>query len=53
MYATRLNEAQKKVENLDEDNRRQNEKIKALEDRIAKLTTTVCLQILYPYKLNN
>ncbi|KFB39173.1 hypothetical protein ZHAS_00006510 [Anopheles sinensis] len=38
---TKLNEAQRTVEKLEEENRKQNEKIKSLEDKITKVNSTM------------
>ncbi|XP_052868864.1 uncharacterized protein LOC128274644 isoform X1 [Anopheles cruzii] len=40
-HAVKLNDAQRNVEKLEDENRKQNEKIKALEDKISKINSSM------------
>lgn len=41
LQAIKLNEAQRTVQKLEDENKKQNDKIKVLEEKITKITTTV------------
>lgn len=43
LQAIKLNEAQRTVQKLEDENKKQNDKIKVLEEKISKITTTVSM----------